>query len=206
MTTRARAATRRDGSWLRSGWTARNAPVVMQDRDLAGGALTAQADARVRARREGRRVWLRLLGLVVIVIVAVPSIQGRPAPGLYGRGLAVAVALATYVLALATASTPAWIRAGAVVQAVTIVLIGAGGVALAALQPHGPVELAASVAVWVAVVRLPLALAAPLATATVVGLAVAVATTQRPVVQEGRGLDPPVRAAGRDGLLHAHVG
>jgi signal transduction histidine kinase len=61
-------------------------------------------------------------------------------------------------------------------------------VALAALQPHGPAEIAASVGVWIAAVRLP-ARAAVAAGALVTGaLAAAIALTEHP------GLQPAIAA------------
>jgi signal transduction histidine kinase len=56
-------------------------------------------------------------------------------------------------------------------------------VALAALQPHGPAEIAASVGVWIAAVRLPLR---PAIAATVLitgALALTIALTQQPAAQ-----------------------
>ena len=61
--------------------------------------------------------------------------------------------------------------------------MGGCGVALAALQPHGPAEIAASVGVWIAAVRLPLR---PAIAATVLitgALAVTIALTQQPAAQ-----------------------
>src|ERR1700732_4720741 len=79
-----------------------------------------------------------------------PGGQPHPAPGLQGAGLGVTLALAVYAAAVATAVTPGWARRGLAAQAVVIGLIGGAGVALAALQPHGPVELAAPMGVWIA--------------------------------------------------------
>ena len=62
-------------------------------------------------------------------------------------------------------------------------LIGGAGVALAALQPHGPAELAAPVGVWIAAVRLPPAPAAAAAGAITAALAVAVGLTEHPAAQ-----------------------
>ena len=60
-----------------------------------------------------------------------------------------------YAAAVATAVSVGWARRGLAAQAVVIGLIGGAGVALAAWQPHGPVDLAAPVGVWIAAVRLP---------------------------------------------------
>ncbi len=76
-----------------------------------------------------------------------------------------------------------WARRGLAAQAVVIGLIGGAGVALAALQPHGPVELAAPVGVWIAAVRLPPVPAAATAGAITAALAVAVGLTEHPAAQ-----------------------
>ena len=55
----------------------------------------------------------------------------------------------------ATAISVRWARRGQAAQAAASILIGGSGVALAVLQPQGPVELAASLGVWFAAVRLP---------------------------------------------------
>jgi len=62
-------------------------------------------------------------------------------------------------------------------------LIGGAGVALAALQPNGPVEIAASLGVWIAAVRLAPVPAAAVAGAITIGLATAVGLTAHPAVQ-----------------------
>ena len=62
-------------------------------------------------------------------------------------------------------------------------LIGGCGVALAVLQPNGPVEIAASMGVWIAAVRLPPAVAAVTAGAITAALAVAVGLTGHPGAQ-----------------------
>ena len=111
----------------------------------------AQARSRARERGDAARQALWPLGWAFIAIVVTASVQAHPAPGLRGAGLGVTLALAVY----ATAVTPGWARRGLAAQAVVIGLIGGAGVALAALQPHGPVELAAPVGVWIAAVRLP---------------------------------------------------
>jgi signal transduction histidine kinase len=56
-------------------------------------------------------------------------------------------------------------------------------VALAVLQPHGPVEIAASLGVWIAAVRLPAIPAALAAGAITAALALAVGLTGQPPVQ-----------------------
>ena len=147
-----------------------------------GSARVAQARSRARERGDAARQALWPLGWAFIAIVVTASVQAHPAPGLRGAGLGVTLALAVYAAAVATAVTPGWARRGLAAQAVVIGLIGGAGVALAAWQPHGPVELAAPVGVWIAAVRLPPAPAAAAAGAITAALAVAVGLTEHPPV------------------------
>ncbi len=143
-----------------------------------GSARVAQARSRARERGDAARQALWPLGWAFIAIVVTASVQAHPAPGWRGAGLGVTLALAVY----ATAVTPGWARRGLAAQAVVAGLIGGAGVALAAWQPHGPVELAAPVGVWIAAVRLPPAPAAAAAGAITAALAVAAGLTEHPPV------------------------
>jgi hypothetical protein len=139
----------------------------------------AQARSRARERGDAQRQALWPLGWAFIAIVVTASVQAHPAPGLQGAGLGVTLALAVYAAAVATAVTPGWARRGLAAQAVVIGLIGGAGVALAAWQPHGPVELAAPIGVWIAAVRLPPAPAAAAAGTITAALGVAVGRAGR---------------------------
>jgi len=141
----------------------------------------ARSDARERGDRQ--RQALRPLGWVFIAIVVTGSAQANPAPGLAGARLGVSLALAVYAAAVATAITVRWARRGLAAQAVVIGLIGGAGVALAVLQPHGPVDLAAPMGVWIAAVRLPPAQAATTAGAITAALAVTTGLTEHPAAQ-----------------------
>jgi signal transduction histidine kinase len=152
----------------------------------AGGHASARvAEARSRARERGdrQRQALRPLGVVFLAVVMTASAQARPAPALHGAGLAVAVLLVVYAAAVLTAVSVGWARRGPAAQAVIIALTGGGGVALAVLQPHGPVEVAASLGVWIAAVRLPAVPAAVAAGAITAALAVAAGLTEQPAAQ-----------------------
>ena len=87
------------------------------------------------------------------------------------------------LLVIATAVSVGWGRRGPAAQAAVIALIGGCGVALAILQPHGPVEIAASMGVWIAAVRLPAVPAAVAAGAITAALAVAAGLTEQPAAQ-----------------------
>ena len=141
-----------------------------------------EARSRARERGDRQRQALRPLGWVFIVIVVTATVQARPAPGLRGAGLAITLALALYAAAVAAAVTVRWARRGVAAQAAVIGLIGGCGVALAALQPRGAVELAASMGVWIAAVRLPPVAAAATAGTITAALAVAIFLTQHPAV------------------------
>ena len=141
----------------------------------------AQSRAVQRIRRQ--RLQMRPLGWAFIAAVVISAEQGRPAPGLAGTRLGITAALAVCVLAAMAGLSPRWAERGDAAQALVIGLLGGGGVALAALQPHGATGLAAALAVWIAAVRLPFWAAAVVTGAVTAALATAVALTQHPAVQ-----------------------
>ncbi|MGZ6708616.1 MAG: sensor histidine kinase [Solirubrobacteraceae bacterium] len=114
--------------------------------------------ARLRAGRRVRRqrATLRPLGLAAMVLVVGGSAGSHPSPGLRGEALAVTLALCAFAAALAIAVRDRFPERRYEVQAAVIATMGAAGVALAALQSRGAGELAAGVAVFMAVARLPL--------------------------------------------------
>ena len=116
-----------------------------------------QAEARERAQQRLRRQrdTLRPLGLVVIFAVAIGAINGHPAPTSHGAGLGVAAALVVFAAALAVAVRGNFIDLARSTQGVVIAAMGAAGVALTALQPHGATELAGGAATWMAIARFP---------------------------------------------------
>jgi signal transduction histidine kinase len=146
-------------------------------------ARVAAARSRARERADRQREVLRPLGWAFIVIVAGASLQSTPAPGLRGTRLAVTVSLAVYAAGVATAIAGGWARRGRAAQATVIGLTGGCGVALAVLQPHGPAELAASMGVWLAAVRLPTVPAVAATTTITAALAAAIALTQHPAAE-----------------------
>jgi signal transduction histidine kinase len=146
-------------------------------------AREAAARARAVERGDRQRQALRPVGVVFIVLVVLGTIQAQPAPGLRGAGLGVTLALIAYTASVATAISVRWARRGVADQAAVIAMIGACGVALAAWQPKGPADLAASIAVWIAAVRLPPALAVAASGAITAALALTVGLTEHPAVQ-----------------------
>jgi signal transduction histidine kinase len=151
--------------------------------DEPGSARVAEARNRARGRRDAQRQALRPLGVLFVAVVVTASAQTHPAPGLRGAGLAVLVTLAVYAAAVVTAIGIGWARRGPAAQVAVSLLIGGCGVALAVLQPNGAVEIAASMGVWIAAVRLPPAPAAAVAGAITIGLATAVGLTAHPGAQ-----------------------
>jgi signal transduction histidine kinase len=146
-------------------------------------ARVAEARSRARARGDAQRQALRPLGLVFIAVVVTASAQTHPAPGLHGTGLAVTLLLTVYAAAVMIAISVGWARRGPLAQIVAAVLIGGCGVTLAVVQPHGPVEIAPSMGVWIAAVRLAPVAAAATAGAITAGLALAVGLTAHPAAQ-----------------------
>ena len=151
--------------------------------NVPASARVSAARSRARERVDRQRQLLRPLGWVLIAIVVTAGLNSHPAPGLSGARLGVSLALAGYVVAVAATVAVAWARRGYAFQVLLIGLIGGCGVALAALQPHGPAEIAASIGVWIAAVRLPLR-AAIAATVVITGaLAITILLTQQPAAQ-----------------------
>ena len=162
---------------------ARPGPPTAPDGGEHPSARVAEARSRARERGDRQRLALRPLGVVFLAVVVTASAQGHPGPAFHGAGLAVGVVLAVYAAAVVTAVSVGWARRGPAAQAAVIVVIGGCGVALAVLQPHGPVEIAASLGVWIAAVRLPAVPAAVAAGAITAALAIAVGLTQQPAAQ-----------------------
>ena len=133
----------------------------------------AGAQTRAALRLRGQRDTLRPLGVAVIAVVVVGTFDGDPQPALQGTGLGVTLALIVFAASLAAAISSWFIERGIGLQAAMVSAMGAAGVALAALQPRGAAGLAVAAAVWIAVARLPLALAILLGSAMTVALGVA---------------------------------
>jgi signal transduction histidine kinase len=136
-------------------------------------AREAQARERAWLRRRRLRHLMRPIGLAVMAIVVVTTIDATPHPALHGDGLGISIALIVYVASLALWIRDTDMRQQFPLQLVLTGLVGAAGVALAALQPQGASELAASASVWMAITRLPLRPALALGAGVTAGLALA---------------------------------
>jgi signal transduction histidine kinase len=116
----------------------------------------AAAQARARERLHRQRAGLRPLGWAVILVVVLGSTNSRPAPGWHGTALAVAFALVVFTAMVVVVIRDGFPERSVGVQAAAIALMGAAGVAIAGLQVKGATGVAAGVAVFMAVTRLPL--------------------------------------------------
>jgi len=135
----------------------------------------AQAAALRRYRREGRQLNpLRWWVVAIVVIVAVTS---KPAVGLSGRHLALAICLVVFVVEmlgwpLLRSGFPGYVPA----RVGELTFFGASAVAIAVLQPTGLSELPGSAVVFVAGVALSPPFAVAVGAAVTAGIAVALAT------------------------------
>jgi signal transduction histidine kinase len=122
-------------------------------------ALDSERVAEARTRAQGRlhrqRQTLRPLGWAVILVVVLGSANSDPVPGLHDTGLAVTLALCVFAATLAVAIRDGFPGRSLGQQASVIVVMGAAGVAIAGLQIKGATEIAAGVAVFMAITRLP---------------------------------------------------
>jgi signal transduction histidine kinase len=139
-----------------------------------------EADALARARLRRQRELLRPLGWAVIAVVAATVFTQAPPPSVDGVGLAVLAALIVFVVATALAIADRFPEWPSTAQAGVIGAMGTSGVIVSVLQPRGASDLAGGAAVWMAVTRLPLAVALGCGVAVTAGQSVAAARTGSP--------------------------
>jgi signal transduction histidine kinase len=128
---------------------------VTDSQPAADSARVAEAQARAEERVHRQRQSLRPIGLAVILVVVLGSVNSHPAPALHGKALAVTVALCVFAVTLLIAIRDAFPDWTIERQAAVVAVMGAAGVAIAGLQPTGATGVAAGVAVFMAVARLP---------------------------------------------------
>ena len=134
----------------------------------------AVALAGVRDRRERWSRRLRPVLGVVIATILVATLRGKPAPGWTGPHLGVTIALAGCLLPMLWAiAHRSWPLDSMLRTATMSLVIGAFGVALAALQPAGISALPASVSIMVGFFFLPPRRAALIAAVVGAGLVAA---------------------------------
>jgi signal transduction histidine kinase len=115
-----------------------------------------EARARAQERLYRQRGTLRPLGWAVILVVVLGSSNSHPVPGLHGKALVVTVALCVFAAMLLIAIRDSFPELSLKLQGVVIAVMGVAGVAIAGLQIDGATEVAAGVAVFMAITRLPL--------------------------------------------------
>jgi signal transduction histidine kinase len=135
----------------------------------------AEANARAQERLHRQRGALRPLGWAVIIVVVLGSANSHPVPGLHGKALAVTLALCVFAVTLAVAIRDSFPERSLGQQAAVIAVMGAAGVAIAGLQIKGATGVAAGVAVFMAITRLPLGGGVAIGGAVTVALGVATA-------------------------------
>jgi signal transduction histidine kinase len=115
----------------------------------------AEVRARAQERLHRQRGTLRPLGWAVLFVVVLVSANSHPVPGLHGKALAVTLALGVFAVTLVVAVRDGFPERSVELQTAVIAVMGAAGVAIAGLQPKGATEVAAGVAVFMAITRLP---------------------------------------------------
>ena len=88
-------------------------------------------------------------------MVVLGSANSHPVPGLHGKALAVTLALCVFAVTLVVAIRDGFPERSLGLQAAVIAVMGAAGVAIAGLQLKGATGVAAGVAVFMAITRLP---------------------------------------------------
>lgn len=88
-------------------------------------------------------------------MIVLGSANSHPAPGVHGRGLVVALALCVFVLSLLVVIGDGFPDRRLELQASLIAIMGAAGVTIAGVQLRGPAGVAAAIAVFMAIGRLP---------------------------------------------------
>ena len=144
--------------------------------DLAGASVrVAEAERRAEERLRRQRDLLRPLGWAVIAVVVATVVTQRPIGS--GTGVAVGIVAAVFAGATAAAIGGRFLSRRGWVQVAVVCTMAAAGVALSWLQPLGATDLAAGVAAWMAITRLPLPAGFVVASLAGVGQAAATART-----------------------------
>jgi signal transduction histidine kinase len=131
----------------------------------------AEAQARAQERLHRQRATLRPVGWAVILVVVLGSANSHPAPALHGKGLAVTLVLCVFVATFFVAISDHFLERSLELQAAAIAAMGAAGVTIAGLQLKGATGVAAGVAVFIAITRLPLGIGVAIGGAVTIALA-----------------------------------
>ncbi len=98
------------------------------------------------------------------------SANSHPVPGLHGKALAVTLALIVFAAMLLVAIRDSFPERPLEFQGAVIAVMGAAGVAIAGLQLKGATGVAAGVAVFMALTRLPFVAGVAVGGAVTIGL------------------------------------
>ena len=147
----------------------------------------AEARARAQERLHRQRGTLRPLGWGVLLVVALGSANSHPVPGLHGKALAVTLALCAFAVTLVVAVRDEFPERNFGLQAVVIAVMGAAGVAIAGLQLKGATGVAAGVAVFMSITRLPLSAGVAIGGAVTIALGAVSAVAGRSSSAVGAG-------------------
>jgi signal transduction histidine kinase len=148
---------------------------AMSESGLGSGSdseRVAEARARAQERLHRQRRSLRPLGWALIFVVLLGSASSQPVPGLHGKGLALTLGLCVFTVALLVAIRDSFSERSLWLQAAVIAVMGAAGVTIGGLQLKGATGIAAGVAVFLAITRLPFKAGVALGGAITVSLAV----------------------------------
>jgi signal transduction histidine kinase len=155
---------------------------------VAESERVAEAQARALERLHRQRETLRPLGWAVILVVVLGSANSHPAPALHGKGLAVTLALCVFAGMLLIAIRGSFPERSPGLQLAVLVAMGASGVAIAGLQLKGAPEVAAGVAVFMAMGRLALRPGLALGGAITVAFGIVAATAGSSYSSVGAGV------------------
>jgi signal transduction histidine kinase len=133
----------------------RTAVPESQPASVPDNERVAEAQARAQERLHRQRQMLRPLGWAVILVVVLGSANSHPVPGLHGKALAVTLTLCVFAAMLLIAIRDGFPERSLEFQAAVIAVMGAAGVGIAGLQVKGATGVAAGVAVFMALTRLP---------------------------------------------------
>lgn len=142
-------------TWAGEGSIVPTAVTDSQPASVPETERVAEARRRAQERLYRQRETLRPLGFAVVLVVLLGSANSHPVPGVHGKALAVTLALCVFVLALLIAIRSDFPERRLQVQALVIAVMGAAGVAIAGLQLKGATGVAAAVAAFMAITRLP---------------------------------------------------
>jgi signal transduction histidine kinase len=134
----------------------------------------AAAVAGVKQRHDRERAVLYPIRVVLVVVVVLSVVLGHPSAWVDGRTAGVIVALVAFVAGVLFEPMRADRPGALAVLAIELLVAGAAGITLAALQSQAASELPASAVVFMAASRLPPRVAAVVGVPVTIGLGVVI--------------------------------